>query len=257
MAKSIVWSPAQYLKFEDERTRSARDLLAQVPHQAPRKVVDVGCGPGNSTELLVERWPHAEVMGFDTSESMLAEARKRLPKARFEQADASAWLPSPGTEVVFANAVYQWIPGHLQQFARIVERLDQGGVLAVQMPDNLMEPLHVLMREVAARPQFLKKLAGAPRGPLPKVSAYYDALIPYARRVDVWHIVYNHVMSGPSAIVDWIGGTGLTPFLQRLEPPEQREFLAAYTAEIEKAYPRAADGKILMAFPRLFIIAER
>jgi trans-aconitate 2-methyltransferase len=257
MARSVTWSPAQYLKFEDERTRSARDLLAQVPHQAPRKVVDVGCGPGNSTELLIERWPDADIMGFDLSETMLAEARKRLPKARFEQADASVWLPPPDTEVVFANAVYQWIPGHLQQFARIVEHLDVGGVLAVQMPDNLMDTLHVLMREVAARPAFLKKLAGAPRGPLPKVGAYYEALTPHARRVDVWHIVYNHVMSGPAAIVEWIRGTGLNPFLQRLEPPEQEAFLAAYTAEIEKAYPRSADGKVLMAFPRLFIVAER
>ena len=137
----------------------------------PGRVVDVGCGPGNSTELLSERWPEADIVGIDTSETMLAEARKRLPKARFEQADAATWLPERGTGVVFANAVYQWIPGHKEQFARIVEQLEPGGVLAVQMPDNLMEPLHVLMREVAARPAFVKKLAGAPRGPLPKVGA--------------------------------------------------------------------------------------
>ena len=159
--------------------------------------------------------------------------------------------------MVFANAVYQWIPGHKEQFARIVEALEPGGVLAVQMPDNLMQPLHVLMREVAARPAFAKKLAGAPRGPLPKVGAYYDALAPHARRVDIWHTVYNHVMDDAGAIVEWIRGTGLNPFLQRLDAGEQADFLAAYTAEIEKAYPRSADGKVLMAFPRLFIIAER
>ena len=155
-------------------------------------MVDVGCGPGNSTELLTARWPEADVLGLDTSETMLAEARKRLPGA------VRAAMPRPGcpsgTGVVFANAVYQWIPRHKQQFARIVESAEPGAVLAVQMPDNLMQPLHVLMREVAARPAFAKKLAGAPRGPLPKVGAYYDALAPHARRVDIWHTVYNHVM---------------------------------------------------------------
>jgi trans-aconitate 2-methyltransferase len=257
MIKSVVWSPGQYLKFEDERTRPGRDLLAQVRHDAPGRVVDAGCGPGNSTALLAERWPDADIVGFDTSETMLAEARKRLPKARFKQADATVWLPEVKTGVVFANAIYQWIPNHLQQFARILDRLEPDGVLAVQMPDNLMEPLHVLMREIASRPAFRKKLAGAPRGPLPKVEAYYDVLTAHARRVDIWHTVYNHVMADASAIVEWIRGTGLNPFLQRLDAAEQEAFLAAYMAEIEAAYPRSADGKVLMSFPRLFIIAER
>jgi trans-aconitate 2-methyltransferase len=257
MPKSVVWNPGQYLKFEDERTRPGRDLLAQVWHESPGIVIDAGCGPGNSTELLAERWPDAAIRGFDTSETMLAEARKRLPKASFEVADAANWLPPAGTGVVFANAVYQWIPGHKEQFARIVQQFAPGAVLAVQMPDNLMEPMHVLMREIAARPAFVKKLAGAPRGPLPKVGSYYDALNPHARRVDIWHSVYNHVMDDALGIVEWIRGTGLNPFLQRLDPDEQQDFLAAYTEEIERAYPRSADGKVLMAFPRIFIIAER
>ena len=257
MALSVVWNPGQYLKFEDERTRPAHDLLVQVHVASPGIVVDVGCGPGNSTELLAERWPEADIRGLDTSETMVAEARKRLPRATFEIANAATWLPEPGTGVVFANAVYQWIPGHKEQFARIVQQLAPGAVLAVQMPDNLMEPLHVLMREVAARPAFVRKLAGAPRGPLPKVGAYYEALTPHARRVDIWHTIYNHVMDDASAVVEWIRGTGLNPFLQRLDLGEQSEFLAAYTAEIERAYPRSADGKVLMAFPRIFIIAER
>lgn len=257
MMKSVVWNPGQYLKFEDERTRPARDLLAQIQHEAPGRVVDVGCGPGNSTELLAERWPEAEIVGLDTSETMLAEAQKRLPGARFKQADATVWVPEVKTGVVFANAVYQWIPNHLQQFGRILDQLDPGGVLAVQVPDNLMEPMHVLMREVAARPAFISKLAGAPRGPLPKVGAYYDTLTAHARRVDIWHIVYDHVMDDAKAVVEWIRGTGLNPFLQRLDPDEQQAFLAAYVEEIERAYPKSADGKVLMAFPRLFFIAVR
>jgi trans-aconitate 2-methyltransferase len=257
MMRSVVWNPGQYLKFVDERTRPGRDLLAQVKIDAPGRVVDVGCGPGNSTELLMQRWPDAEIVGVDSSETMLEEARKRLPKARFKQADATVWVPSVKTDVVFANAVYQWIPNHLQQFGRILDQFEPGGVLAVQMPDNLMEPMHVLMREVASRPTFIKKLASAPRGPLPKVGVYYDTLTAHARHVDIWHSVYNHVMDDAAAVVDWIRGTGLNPFLQRLDPPEQEAFLAAYVEEIERAYPKSADGKVLMAFPRLFLIAVR
>ena len=251
------WSPTLYLKFEDERTRPARDLLAQVRTERPQRVIDVGCGPGNSTELLVARFREADVLGFDTSEAMLAEARQRVPPARFEHADAATWVPGQGTDVVFANAVYQWIPDHLQVLPRVLERLAPGGTLAVQMPDNLMEPLHVLMREVAAEGPWAEKLADAARAPLPPAGAYYDALAPGARRLDIWHTIYNHVMPDAAAIVEWVKGTGLGPFLARLDAAEKPDFLAAYGRAIEKAYPSAADGKVLMRFPRLFIIAER
>lgn len=257
MGKSVVWNPGQYLKFEDERTRPARDLLAQVPVEAPRLVVDVGCGPGNSTELLATRWPAARLVGLDTSETMLEAARKRLPAARFERADATTWVPEPGTDVVFANATYQWIPEHVPQLARVLSHLESGAVLAVQMPDNLMQPMHVLMRAVAGAMPFAAKLAGAARAPLPPVGVYYDALSPHAARIDIWHTIYNHVMADAAAIVEWIKGTGLNPFLQRLDADEQQVFLAAYLAEIERAYPPAADGRTLMNFSRLFIVAER
>lgn len=252
-----AWSPATYLKFEDERTRPARDLLAQIGVEAPRLVVDVGCGPGNSTALLKARWPAAEVVGLDTSGAMLAAARERLPEVRFEHADAANWLPGPGTGVVFANAVYQWIPEHLQLFPWVLESLESGGVLAVQMPDNMSEATHVLMRETAAKMAFADKLEGAARQPLPPVSAYYDALSGSARRLDIWHTVYNHVLADAEAIVEWVRGTGLSPFLERLAPGERDVFLAAYTEAIADDYRPAADGKVLLAFPRLFIVAER
>jgi trans-aconitate 2-methyltransferase len=254
---SVGWSPSVYLQFEDERTRPARDLLAQVRLASPARIADVGCGPGNSTELLVERFPEAEVIGFDTSEAMLAEARPRVPAARFEAADAAIWLPEPGTELVFANAVYQWIPDHLRVLPRVLERLAPGGVLAVQMPDNLMDTMHVLMREVAVSGRWAAKLANAARAPLPPVAAYYDALSPHAARIDIWHSIYNHLLPDAGAIVEWVKGTGLNPFLTRLDPAEQTDFLAEYRKAIEKVYRPAVDGKVLMRFSRLFIVAER
>lgn len=251
------WSPSTYLKFEDERTRPARDLLAQVPVARPTRIIDMGCGPGNSTELLVQRWPDAQITGLDNSPNMLAEARKRLPAATFAEADAHTWVPEPGTDLVFANAIYQWVPEHLAQLPRVLEALSPGGVLAVQMPDNMAEPSHVLMRQTAAEGPWAAQLAGAARLPLPPVRTYYDALRPCATRVEIWHTAYNHVLDDPAAIVEWVRATGLRPFIDPLTPEHREQFLARYLAHITEAYPRTTDGKVLLRFPRLFIVAIR
>src|ERR1700753_750145 len=153
------WSAEQYLKFEDERTRPSRDLLAQIPLADARKVVDIGCGPGNSTELLAERWPNADVIGIDTSADMLRQARDRLPRQTFVEANVAHWVPPDGTDVLFGNAIFQWVPGHLKQLQRLLGTLKPGGALAVQIPDSLDEPAHVLMREVAQLEPWREQLA--------------------------------------------------------------------------------------------------
>ena len=251
------WSADQYVKFEDERTRPARDLLAQVPRRDFGKIVDIGCGPGNSTELLVERFHNAEIIGFDSSPDMLRQARERLPDRRFVEADVSTWQPEAGTDLLFANAVFQWVPDRERILRRLTEALPQGGVLAVQMPDNLNEPSHRLMAEVAAAGPWANKLrrASEARAPLPTPQGYYELLKPVARRLDIWHTIYNHPLDGATAIVEWVKGTGLKPYIDPLEGSERDDYLAAYTARIAEAYPVSPDGKALLRFPRIFILA--
>jgi len=251
------WSPTQYLKFADERTRAARDLLAQVPLDRAGKVFDLGCGPGNSTALLIERFTDAEVTGVDSSPDMLAKAREALPQARFIAGDLSDWQPEEGTDLLFANALFQWVPHHLKVLQRLLTALPKGGVLAIQMPDNLMEPSHVAMREVAASGPWAAKLKHDGREAMPQASTYYDALKPHAIRVDIWHTIYNHPIDGAKGIVEWVKGTGLRPFIDPLDENERRGYLAAYEARIAKAYPLMRDGKALLRFPRLFILCVK
>ncbi len=253
------WSPSQYLKFEDERTRPARDLLAVVPLTNVRRAVDIGCGPGNSTELLVERYPDAEVIGLDSSAEMLEAARKRLPGVTFVQADAGTWTPDADTDLLYANATFQWVPDHQAVLRRLFDALPSGGVLAVQMPDNIAtEPSHTLMRAVAAEPPWAPKFrVPIARESLGTTSDYYNLLQPAASRIDVWHTHYNHPLAGVPAIVEMIRSTGLRPYLDRLDEAERPEYLKRYEARLAEAYPPLADGKVLYRFPRLFVVAVR
>lgn len=251
------WSATQYLKFERERTRAARDLLAQIDMADPKRVVDIGCGPGNSTELLVQRWPDAQVSGFDTSPDMIEKAKGRLPGVSFSLANAETWAPDQPVDVIFANAVFQWMPDHPSLLRKLMGFLKPGGALAVQMPDNRSGPSHRAMDEAAVGLPFSDRLANVGRGVLPAPSIYYDLLSPHASDVDIWHSIYYHQLAGADAIVEWLKGTGLRPYLDLLEPDEQTLYLENYRRLIAQRYPVQANGKSLLPFPRLFIVAIR
>jgi len=253
------WNPELYRQFEDERTRPARDLLAQVDAIPAGPVVDLGCGPGNSTELLVNRFPGTEVVGTDTSEAMLASARERLPGCRFEQSDISEWQSPAPAALVYANASLQWVPRHETLLPHLFAQLAPGGTLAIQMPDNRDEPTHRLMRETAALAPWAEPIGDhdRKRTPMLQVGGYYDLLAPLAARVQVWRTIYQHPMGGAADIVEWVRATGLKPFIDPLSPELRASFLDAYTRRIDAAYPVHADGRRLLAFPRLFIVAKK
>lgn len=259
----MAWDPAQYRRFEDERNRPVRDLIHALGDRKPRMIVDAGCGPGNSTEALLHQFPEATILAFDSDPAMVDAARERLPDIRVECADIASWRPTEPVDLYFSNAVFHWLPDHLPLLAGIAGQLAPGGALAIQMPDNLGEPTHRLMESVAAREPWAGMLAPAPpaRVPLPAPEAYVDSLTGSGLHVTVWRTTYFHRLPDAGGIVDFVAGAGLRPWLERLEarggPDAARAYRAAYARAIAEAYPPLADGSVLMAMPRLFVMAQK
>jgi len=253
----MTWSAAQYVRFEDERTRPVRDLVAAIPRDGVRTAVDLGCGPGNSTEALAARYPTATIRGLDSSADMIRAARERLPGIAFDLADIADWRAPAPVDVVLANASLQWLPDHATLYPRLVAQLADGGCLAVQTPDNLMEPAHRIARETAAQGAWSRKLAQAAHPDRHDAASYYALLKPLCERVDVWRTTYFHPLQNHDAIVEWFEASALRPYMALLDGQERQAFLAAYRRGIAEAYPLLSDGTALLPFPRLFLIATR
>lgn len=255
------WDATQYTRFEAERNRPIHDLLAQLPRDGVRTAVDIGCGPGNSTELVLARYPQAQVVGMDSSPEMVEAARKRLPHIGFEVADITGWRhPGGPVDLIFANAVLQWVPDHARVLPALIGQLAPGGTLAVQMPDNLKEPAHLLMREVAVNGPWAPKVAQArkQRDATPGIDWYFRVLREAGATVDIWRTTYHHQLpGGAAAVVEWFKGSGLRPFLQPLDDAEKAAFLARYEEKLAQAYTVFDDGIVLLPFPRLFFVARR
>ncbi len=253
----MTWSAKQYTMFEQQRTRPVRDLVAAIPNTDVGTAVDLGCGPGNSTQVLAERFPHAHITGMDSSDDMLIGARKRLPTLSFELADIGAWRPVHQFDVILANASLQWLPDHASLYPHLVNQLTPGGTLAVQTPDNLDEPAHRLAREVAAQGPWAAKIGAVKHNERHSASYYFELLNRHCSTVDVWRTTYHHPLADHGAVVEWFKGSALRPFLAPLNDDEKAAFLQAYQARITQAYAALADGTVLLPFPRLFIIATR
>jgi trans-aconitate 2-methyltransferase len=253
------WNSDQYLKFANERTQPAIDLAARVGVDTPARVIDLGCGPGNSTRVVARRWPLATVTGIDSSAAMLAAARKEFPEQTWLQSDIAHWQPETPFDVVFSNAALQWVPDHRREFPRLLTQVAAGGALAVQMPANFDAPPHRLMRELATSSAWREHFRVLPREwHVHPPEFYYDVLAPHAKRVELWSTDYHHVLEGLDGIIEWYRGTGLRPWLDALPDDATRTaFLGAYRARLVPYFPVRADGRVLFPFRRLFVIAYR
>jgi len=255
--KRVSWDPEQYSRFAGQRLRPARDLIARIPIDHPRTVVDLGCGTGNVTRILRSRWPHAGITGVDGSSQMLAEARQGEADISWEQGDVAAWNPPAKCDLVFSNAALHWLDDHPGLFTRLCRNVADGGVLAVQMPRNFAAPSHTIMHELAASPLWRDTLSMLLRPqPVLKPETYYGLLAPNARFLDIWETEYLQILEGENPVAEWTKGTWLAPLLAALAPDARAAFESEYRHRIAQAYPREQDGKTLFPFRRLFIVAS-
>jgi len=254
-----AWDVDLYLKFSSERTQPAIDLVSRVNLANPARIVDVGCGPGNSTAILRQRWPNARVAGLDNSPDMIGAARLSDPEQEWILADAGAWQADAPCDLVFSNAALQWVPDHERLIPRLFGQVAPGGALAFQIPARAYSQIHQLILEVANEPEWAQRMDAARQGfTQERAGFYYDLLSDKAARLDIWKTEYCHVMQNHDAIIEWTAGTAVRPFLEALESEEQRgRFLRLLTGRVVQAYPPQRDGKILFPFRRLFVVAYR
>lgn len=249
------WQPAQYLKYEAERTQPATDLAARIRAPDPKRIIDIGCGPGNSTAVLKERWPKADIYGLDGSENMLQRAKKDFPDAKWICKDAGGDLSSLGKfDIVFSNAALQWMPAHECLIPRLFDMLAEGGTLAVQVPCMEHAPAYKILRNMAGAEKWAGYFALLPEYPLHlPMRHYYDIIATLAGQIQIWQTDYIHVMKTHDDIVEWYKGTGMRPYLDMLPGDGLKSsFCDEYRTHISGAYKAERDGKILFSFTRIF-----
>lgn len=254
-----TWDAKQYLRFEEQRTRPCRDLADRIAVAQPNTIIDLGCGPGNSTAVLAARWPAGTICGIDSSPEMITAARATCPTREYRVGEIGAWAAGAGEsyDVVFSNAALQWVGDHALVLPQLMKHVSGGGAFAFQVPGNYDAPAHQMMRSLAQSDAWRKRFAdGVREWHVHDLPAYYDMLSPCAASLDLWATEYIHVMDDAAAIVQWYKGTGLRPFLDALPTAAEKEsFETEYTAQIRNAYSPQSDGRVLFPFRRLFVIA--
>lgn len=257
-----IWHAEIYSTFLDMRTKPAKDLLFAIPESfCPEIVYDLGCGPGNSTVLLKQRWPAAQIIGLDSSADMLQMARKNYPEIEFIENDLTAFIPKQKLDCIFSNAALQWTTQHEILIPKLFSFLKPGGILAIQMPNNFHYPSHqVTIRLLENNPQWTHLLQHVQFSHLTsarfKYSWYYDLFSAQkASHIQLWETEYIQEMTDHQAIFNWVQGTGLRPILSKMQKADQIEFEKEYVDEITREYSLQKNGKVLMPFRRLFMVA--
>jgi trans-aconitate 2-methyltransferase len=257
----LKWDPAKYVEFGNHRDRPYFDLTARVHTDQPSYVVDLGCGPGNLTATLAERWPGAEVLGIDSSAEMLQQAEDHAARAArlsFAQADIAEWMPSERTDVVVSNAALQWVPGHPALLAGWLEALRPGAWFALQVPGNFRSPSHVLMRQLAESQRWKEALGGVLRhdDAVAEPDQYLNIMLDAGCDADAWETTYQQVLQGRDPVLEWVRGAGLRPVLDALPAADAAEFEAEYSELLREAYPATSHGTVF-PFRRIFAVARK
>ncbi|GAA2349931.1 trans-aconitate 2-methyltransferase [Saccharopolyspora halophila] len=252
-----MWDPGEYLAFSDHRARPAHELMARVGAASPRRVVDLGCGAGNLTHLLADRWPDAELEALDSSPDMVRAARERGVPARV--GDVRAWRPGPDVDVVLCNAVLQWVPEHVQLLRGWIPDLPAGAWFAFQVPGNFDAPSHNIIRELAGSSRWGERLREVPlrKDAVLDPQDYADIAADAGAAVDAWETTYVQAMRGENPVLEWVAGTALRPIRAALDDAEWELFRAELAPELAAAYPRRSDGVTWFAFRRVFVVAQR
>jgi len=251
------WNSAQYLKFKNERTQPAVDLVNRINADNPKKIIDIGCGPGNSTAVLANRFSGSYILGVDSSEDMISAARKHLPDLDFKLCDISCGLSEldHDFDIVFSNACIQWVPNHKQLLKQLMGLLRKGGIMAVQIPMNFNEPIHRIINEVSASEKWKGYFPGTRIFYTLTQSEYFDILSELSENFTLWETVYYHVMKSHNDILEWYRGTGLRPYLDALDKEKQAEFENDIMERVRESYTVQKNGEIIFRFPRFFFTA--
>jgi len=257
--KQAEWDSKQYLKFERERTQPPRDLASRITLNDPKKILDVGCGPGNSTNVLRERFPNADILGIDSSPDMIAKAEKQYPEMNFQFFNVEQPLAGLGGtfDVIFSNACIQWVPDHPRLLCDMLSVLNPGGVIAVQVPIQTDAPVHRILRALAVEPEWRNDF------PEPRIffslspEEYFDLFTELNADFSIWETIYYQTVHSHEEILEWYRGSGMRPYLAVLSDERKKQFEAAVLERIKANYPVQRDGDIIFRFPRLFFLLEK
>ena len=256
----LRWDPEQYGRYGSERARPFFDLISMVEIDRPRRVVDLGCGPGDLTATLADRWPDAQVVGIDSSQEMLGAAETQIDgrgNLRFELLDIAEWSPGPEDDVVVTNAALQWVPGHVDLLRRWLPQLTEGSTFALQVPGNFGSPSHRLMRELAESPQWRERLRGVLRhdDAVAEPADYLEVMVSAGFAPQAWETTYLHLLQGANPVLEWVRGTGLRPVLSALGA-DAAEFETEYSAALVANYPENKRGTVY-PFRRIFAVGVK
>lgn len=253
------WNSAQYLKFKKERTQPSIDLVNRIDIDSSAKIIDIGCGPANSTKVLYDKFPNAEILGVDYSQNMIDKARGSLPQAKFDLFDAAdeVWELDMDYDIVFSNACIQWIPNHKELIPKMMSLLNPNGILAVQIPIQYSEPIHKIIGEVSSSPKWAGKLKNERPFHILSNSDYYDILAKCAADFEMWTTTYYHRMKSHNDIIEWYKSTGLKPYLDKLNDADRQSFIDDVYKEVVRQYPVQENAEVILRFPRLFFIARK